>query len=368
MDGNEKSEHLNTSDNPEAEYLDMDFEENHDDSQGQARHVPSDDDDEDPLHAEKLEADDRLIQFKATVVLKDFKGQRSNEVGDTFEFVGDTVEEIFESMWSAASSFCNRALVFSNSRRLSGSTKLEYDVEWSPKVTPDITDMEDYILMQDPESKKVYSLNKSKTIEALMKWNGKQLNMIIHSYSLSVQSLQMWMQADSKLIQPVQKDRAGAHSTREAELLKNQLKSEHSWRYTDVADINWSMWANFIQSSPAHAREALAKGTPPDHLLTVFRPGLENASAKLPAMRKDLQVAKTVNAGYGQKVKTLQATFDNISVLMADMKVIVNSLVEKVTEDEKLLTVVAQSASVEENEFSLSLAEGVNDCLDTDHD
>ncbi|KXJ83686.1 hypothetical protein RP20_CCG002773 [Aedes albopictus] len=366
MDGNEKSEHLNTSDNPEAEYLDMDFEENHDDSQGQARHVPSDDDDEDPLHAEKLEADDRLIQFKATVVLKDFKGQRSNEVGDTFEFVGDTVEEIFESMWSAASSFCNRALVFSNSRRLSGSTKLEYDVEWSPKVTPDITDMEDYILyvlgLRFFHMSELFSF----CIEALMKWNCKQLNMIIHSYSLSVQSLQMWMQADSKLIQPVQKDRAGAHSTREAELLKNQLKSEHSWRYTDVADINWSMWANFIQSSPAHAREALAKGTPPDHLLTVFRPGLENASAKLPAMRKDLQVAKTVNAGYGQKVKTLQATFDNISVLMADMKVIVNSLVEKVTEDEKLLT--AKTASVEENEFSLSLAEGVNDCLDTDHD
>lgn len=222
--------------------------------------------------------------------------------------------------------------------------------------------------MQDPDSKKVYNLNKSKTIETLQKWNGKQLNLRIHSYSLSVQSLQMWMQAENKLIQPAQKDRTGAHSTREAEKLKNQLKEDHSWRYKGVTDIHWAMWANFIQASPAHRRESLAKGSPPDHLSTVFTPGLEDASSKLSTMRKDLQVAKTVNAGYGRKIKALQATFNALSVLMADMKVIVDSLVEKVDEDEKLLTAVAQSAAVDENELSLSLAESVNDCLDTDHD
>lgn len=124
MDSNKDSEALNSSDHTEAEYLDMDYEENHQ---------------EDPLSPTMIlfgnpDVDDEpLIRFRATTILKDFKGQRSNEVGDTFDFAGDTVEEILKSIWEVARNFCYRALVFSNSRRISGSTKLEYDVEWSSK-------------------------------------------------------------------------------------------------------------------------------------------------------------------------------------------------------------------------------------------
>lgn len=129
MDGPERSYEisgiLNSSDISEAKYLDMEFDEIEDDEfQEQSLRIPIDDDADDaddlndPLNSEQLDCEEKLIRFKATVILKDFKGQRSNEVGETFEFCGDTVEEIFEALWNVAKSFCNRALIFSITRKV----------------------------------------------------------------------------------------------------------------------------------------------------------------------------------------------------------------------------------------------------------
>ena len=62
--------------------------------------------------------------------------------------------------------------------------------------------------------------------------------------------------------------------------MTGRLKQLHQHNYT-AYDANWSQWANYILSSPAHNRYAFIAGAPPPDLIQIFNLLRENEGLRM---------------------------------------------------------------------------------------
>lgn len=72
------------------------------------------------------------------------------------------------------------------------------------------------------------------------------------------------------ILQPVQRDRAGAHSTVVLVDLARSLKEKHG-NYLVAHTSSWTMWANAIHSASTHRQAEMVDEMPPAHLTHLFR-------------------------------------------------------------------------------------------------
>jgi hypothetical protein len=132
----------------------------------------------------------------------------------------------------------------------------------------------------------------------------------------------MWNIVGRVLLLPAQRDRAVATTTSALFELKARLKDLHSGVYRSQ-DINWHIWANFIQSSEAHLRQSLETQPPPSHLIHLFAHHLSDYAVQAQNIRRSLHVASNIN--------------DNFSTVFGLMKSTLQSLKRKHEETQYLL-------------------------------
>lgn len=211
----------------------------------------------------------------------------------------NSLDEFKQQLWLKINDKLKREVVFD-----------ETSPQWHESVSPKEEDMERYVLFYDTKSKRTSMLSKINTM-TLNHWRSKEIWLYIHVYSTSVSNLTLWKKVQKTLIEPLNRDRAGADSISEMNTLVSKLREIHRFHYRS-GHINWLTWANRIQAHEPHLRENLIRSPPPPDILHLFAVSRTAADDTIAEMRQNLSVAENVNDGMGDGLVRIRSLFDNV--------------------------------------------------------
>ncbi|KXJ68991.1 hypothetical protein RP20_CCG000605 [Aedes albopictus] len=276
-----------------------------------------------------------------------FEGTQSS--GGYIILGGNSAEEIMQQIWSFCVKFIHRAAVFNDSIHEILAASENNSPHGPPAAAvcwdedaPAYENRNNFLSFHDKTSKRNYP--PTKVDEAM---------------------LQTWISKDN-LLQPLEKDRAGAESLASVNKIKAQLKANHG-RYLSGDDINWGCWASWIANKPAETREHLLQQTPPEHIISLFSSVPVYSDTLLEKGRLDLQVANAINNAYSRILRDLKndhAQLHKSSLIMAKRIALLET---KHKEYDEMLRAIQNSVTATENRFSAELAQTVADCVDIDH-
>lgn len=233
------------------------------------------------------------------VQTREFKGQVSGLTKCALAINCNSLDEFKHQLWLKINDKLKREVVFD-----------ETDPQWHENISPKEDDLERYVLFYDPKSKRSMTLSKINTM-TLNHWRLKEIWLYIHVYSMSISNLTLWKKVQKSLIEPINRDRAGASSIAEMNLLVGQLKNIHKKNYQS-SHINWLVWANRIQASEPHLREKLIHNLPPADMLHLFAVARTVADDRVSEMRQNLCVAETVNEGLCTGIARIRSLVDKV--------------------------------------------------------
>lgn len=101
------------------------------------------------------------------------------------------------------------------------------------------------------------------TTNILQNWRtNSSVELLLHKYSLIVNSKAVWKKVEKALIDTIPKNRDGAASTEYAQELASELRLKHGhiWNGHEIA---WSIWANTILTAPAHQHGSFKNDSTP---------------------------------------------------------------------------------------------------------
>lgn len=188
---------------------------------------------------------------------KEFVGQKAVNQESQEQISGNTREEFLDNIWLKVSSIIKREIV------VNGDT-----IAWAENESPTQDEMGKFIVFQDKSAKKTYLVSQIDS-EALRKMRDKHVNVMIHIYGRSISSKGVHQKVTAMLLQPADRDRAGAHSIVSLLDFVRQLKNIHG-SYLSANTSSWTMWANAIHSGPIHKQESMMNDLPPSHLIHLF--------------------------------------------------------------------------------------------------
>lgn len=197
-----------------------------------------------------LEEDENLFRFHASVLEKNFKGQKSSEKRGTLKIGGNCVEDILRSVWDHCCQFVFKSAAFKEKGRN------VFETTWDEKE-PEYADMDRFITFNDENGKRNV-IPSSLTEKLIHRWMEKTITVTVYRYSDSVSSALKYHAMEAQLLTPAQKDRVGAEAIESLDTLKKSLKENHGHRLV-ADDINWSCWATYISTQPMTLREDLIK-------------------------------------------------------------------------------------------------------------
>lgn len=197
---------------------------------------------------------------------------------------------------------------------------------------------------------------------------------------MSIGNLTLWKKVQKVLIEPLNRDRAGATNICEMNVVVSQLKEIHRLNYQS-SHINWTMWANRIQASEPHLREKMMNSPPPADMLHLFAVARTSADDRMAAIRQNLCVAENVNEGASTGLSRIRSLVDAVRELQ---KTIVQLQKEQDTKIELLehevVTLEAQTSTtrsllnsmeravpVIETDFGRQVFQQIQDQEDVDH-
>lgn len=241
-----------------------------------------------------------LHTIELNVQTRDFKGQTSGDTKSPAEIRCNSVPEFKEKLWLLLLDNLKREVIFDD----------QNNPQWHTNVTPQEEDVERYILFYDLKSKRSITLDKVNTI-SLNHWRTKEIWLYVHSYSMSVSNLSPWKKVQKTLIEPVNRDRAGANTIAEMNEIVRRLKEVHKLNYQS-SHINWIMWANRIQSSEPHLHEKLLSDPPPPDMLHLFAIVRNPSDNVISDVRHNISVAEGVNKGVGTSLSKIRTLVDDI--------------------------------------------------------
>lgn len=212
-----------------------------------------------------------VFWFKGIFCCKLYRSQLRPGQINSRDIVGNTIDDILRCIWDTAKHHVNRKVEFHD------------DVpSWCEKEMPDFEDIGEFVMLQDQAKKKVYAIS-NLTHRVLRSWRGKELRVFVFVYSLSVESNAQHQKLQKVLLFPKNTDRSGATSTRDDSALAQELRSTHP----DIEGhySSWLLWANYVNSSPAHEKDRLKNASsPPLELAKYFRWAAVSESARLQAV------------------------------------------------------------------------------------
>lgn len=297
---------------------------------------------------------DCLFFFNATFYKRLYRNQlRPRELCQKNIGV-NTIPELMDLLWSVSKKHIHRQVIFNGD-----------DPHWSEKVEPSLEDISNFLTLQDPSKRKTYLVT-SLTPRVITTWRGKNIKVHIYVYSTSLETNSQYQSVQRNLTAPRNPDRAGAHSTRDDSMLADELRDGH--QDLEGHHSSWLLWANYINSSPAHTREQLkSSNRPPLELAKFFRWTGVSEAARLQAVHRGMNVASTVNEGWMNEVREIKKDVSTALSLLQGVSQRVDALMLRGSLGAELFNAMEAAVRPEESELSITLAARVTDCDDIDH-
>lgn len=248
------------------------------------------------------EIEPSLYSLELQVQTREFKGQISGLTKCALAINCNSLEEFKNEIWLKIGDKLKREVIFNDT-----------DPQWHDQISPNQEDLDRFVLFYNAKSRRSVVLNKVTTV-TLNHWRSKEVWLYVHVYSMSVSNLTLWKKVQKSLIEPLNRDRAGASTISEMNILVGQLKEIHRLHYQS-SHINWIMWANRIQASEPHLKEKMIHSPPPADMLHLFAVAKTSADDRIVDLRQNLSVAKNVNDGMSTGLCRIRNLFASIREL-----------------------------------------------------
>ncbi|XP_055589267.1 uncharacterized protein LOC129741550 [Uranotaenia lowii] len=295
-----------------------------------------------------------LFSFNGLFFIRFFRSQLRPKELTEVSIGGDTMEEVLGAIWQVAQDHVRREVIFKDA--------VPY---WSDKVQPDVGDIGRFITLQNKAQRKGFSVGELNH-RILTKWRGKVINLYIYPYSINVETNPQYQTVLRKLVSPEIPDRSGAHSTRDDSALANELREKHPDLEGHFS--SWLLWANLINSSPAHERDLLRQAdAPPVQLAKFFRWATVSEAARLQSVHRGMVVANTINEGWMRGITEIKGELAMASKLLQSAISKMEALELRGQYGSELCTAMESTTRPEETEISGILSERVTDSYDVDH-
>lgn len=279
-----------------------------------------------------------------------------------------SVEQFKAQIWLKINDKLKREIVF-----------VDDEPRWHENVTPKEEDMERFVLFYDAKSKRSSTLEKVNNI-ILNHWRSKEIWLYTHVYSMSISNLSLWKKVLKTLIEPINRDRAGACAISEMNSLAARLKEIHNMHF-QASHINWVMWANRIQASEPHLREKLIQNPPPGDMLHLFAVTRTPADERVADLKQNLCVAENVNDGVSTGLSRFRILLSGvierqnaINTLQTEQQTPIELLNHELTTMEtqasttwSLITSMEQALPAIETDFGRRIFSQIQDQENVDH-
>ncbi|CAK4227692.1 unnamed protein product [Aphanomyces euteiches] len=155
--------------------------------------------------------------------------------------------------------------------------------------------------------------------------------------------------------------------------LKNRLKELHEDSYRSQ-DINWQIWANYIQSQDAHLQETLQTQAPPAHLIHLFAHAPQIPEIQMTNIRRGLDVAVNINENFARSISELETTLNTLKRKHDEMDGIYKTVQSQLQALQNmtgvntgLLDGFSTAIGPVNTEYGQNLLHEIEDVSDTDH-
>lgn len=305
-----------------------------------------------------------LFTCRLMVFLREFKGQSSGAHIALWNVDGKSINDFRTQLWELCKPHLLREVIFI--QQDDGSTM----PAWSDKESPEEEDLPQFVIFYEKQNRKYTQLDKL-TTKLLQNWKGKEIQLLLHVYSLSVSSRKIFNSVKQHLIDPSERDKSGAASTQLVVDLSKDLRQRHG-NLWDGHEIAWTMWASAVLASPAHIRENMIDSVPPKHLQHLFR---AKDGPRIDNVKRGLAVAHNVNASFCEDITGLKEAFSSLEKLFENMQLQltfvrhrIEALEDRGRMGDSFITAMETSMTVSEGEFSQHIAGQVVDMEDVDHE
>ncbi len=299
-----------------------------------------------------------LYRFVAHYQQKEFVGQKAISQDIEEEVGGESVSEVLDVIWTKVKPWIKREVLIEADK-----------IYFAENENPDRDEIATFVILQDKAAKKNYSVSQL-TSDLLRKMRDKHVNVMAHVYGKAIASKTIHAKVSAAILQPVDRDRAGAHSTVLLMELTQKLKEIHG-QHLSGNTSSWTMWSNSIHSAPAHRQEAMVNEMPPPHLIHLFRSVPISETEVMRSAQQGLQIAGNLNDMYTENVQTLRQEFQKIKETMLRIFDVYDVRL-KATEDmlaanSRLVGSMGGALQVEVTAVSLEEERQITDLMDTDH-
>ncbi|KXJ83436.1 hypothetical protein RP20_CCG006557 [Aedes albopictus] len=297
--------------------------------------------------------------FTGLVFVRCFKTQHLSDAVGTVDIFGESVDDVVKCLWQSVQHHVSREVIVEQNDE-------EKLVKWSPKESPDVSDLDKFVFLKHGKTKKIYTMEDiQENTKLLTGWREKEIQIHVFKYAMSITSLSLWEVVNKQLLHPGKKDRAGAPSTEELFDCVNKLKDIHA-HYTALR-ASWEKWANYILAQPGDQREKLMYEAPPDDYLHLFRAPPVSEGSQLQLTRQGLKIAYNMNDRLFEVMNNLCKKVDSMAKLTTKLQIEIHEVKAEISNSRSLLDVMATSLPPEETEFSRKLISRVTDLEDFDH-
>lgn len=318
----------------------------------------------DPVTEPKGKKSPALFNCRLLVFLREFKGQSSGAHIALWNVDGKSISEFKKKLWELCKPHLLREVIFN--QQDDGSTV----PAWMDKDSPEEEDLVRFAIFYEKQNRKYTQLDKL-TTTLLQNWKGKEIQLLLHVYSLSVSSRKIFNSVKQHLIDPSERDKSGAASTQVVVDLSKDLRQRHGHLW-DGHEMAWTMWASAILASPAHTRENMIDSVPPKHLQHLFR---TQDGPRIDSVKRGLAVAHNVNASFCEEITALKDAFSSLELMSKNMQLQVEFVKHRIEALEQrgrmgdsFISAMETSMTVSEGEFSQHIAGQVVDMEDVDHE
>ncbi|XP_037040418.1 uncharacterized protein LOC119077338 [Bradysia coprophila] len=299
-----------------------------------------------------------LYRFIAVYQRKEFIGQKAMNEDIEEEVGGDNCQQVLDVIWAKINPWIKREVVVDGD-----------NFRFAEKETPDREEIAKFIIFHDKPGKKNYSVGQM-TSDVIRKLRDKHVHVLVHVYGKAISSKGIHQKMTSAILQPVDRDRAGAHSTVMLTELAKQLKEIHG-HYLSGNMSSWTMWANAIHSAPANRHQSMVNELPPAHLVHLFRSVPTSETERMRSTQHGLQVAGNLNDLYLENVKTLRQEFtkmkEDVNRMLDLYEIRLNATEDMLTANRSLVHSMGGQLDVEVTAVSLQEERQITDMEDCDH-
>lgn len=156
-----------------------------------------------------------LYRFVAHYQQKEFVGQKAISQDIEEEVGGESCEEVLDLIWTKVKPLIKREVIVDGDQ-----------FHFAENEEPNRKEIGKFVIFQDKSAKTNYTVSQIKS-DVLRKMRDKHVNVMVHVYGTAIASKPIHQKMSAAILQPTDRDRAGAHSTVMLTELTQKLKEKH---------------------------------------------------------------------------------------------------------------------------------------------